>query len=107
VRLPAIPASSILFRRFLGRPGWLGSFLSRYVTQGILRASHRELGTAPFASFGLPWHTHSRKDLQPIAAGKALELVFDLLPTAFQFTKDSRIRIAVAFADVAISTRRF
>jgi hypothetical protein len=26
-------------------------------------------------------------------------LVFDLLPTAFQFTKGSRMRIAVAFAD--------
>jgi putative CocE/NonD family hydrolase len=72
---------------------------SRYVTQGNLRASHRALGVAPFASFGLPWHTHAKQDLEPIATGEAFELVFDLLPTAFQFAEDSRIRIAVDFAD--------
>jgi putative CocE/NonD family hydrolase len=72
---------------------------SRYVTQGNLRASHRALGVAPFVSFGLPWHSHARKDVQPIVTGKAFELVFDLLPTAYQFTKGSRIRIAITLAD--------
>src|SRR5947208_3934155 len=29
---------------------------SSYVTEGVLRASHRRLGTAPYDNLDLPWH---------------------------------------------------
>jgi len=41
---------------------------STYITQGILRASHRILGQAPFENFDLPWFDHFESDLQPIPA---------------------------------------
>jgi len=72
---------------------------SVYVTQGNLRASHRTPGDAPFENFGLPWYDHFEGDLQPIPSGEPVELVFDLLPTAYEFSEGKRIRITIAFAD--------
>jgi len=72
---------------------------STYVTEGNLRASHRALGRASFENLGLPWHNHFKSELQAIPAGEPMELVFDLLPTAYQFSKGRRIRVTVAFAD--------
>jgi len=72
---------------------------STYVTEGNLRASHRALAKAPFDNLGLPWHNHFKGELQAIPAGEPIELVLDLLPTAFEFSKGRRIRITVAFAD--------
>ena len=72
---------------------------SIYVTEGNLRASHGALGKASFENFGLPWHNHFKSELQAIPAGEPMELVFDLLPTAFEFSKGKRIRVTVAFAD--------
>jgi len=72
---------------------------SAYVTEGILRASHRALGKASFENLGLPWHNHFKSEVQAIPAGEPIELVFDLLPTAYQFSKGKRIRVTVAFAD--------
>lgn len=70
-----------------------------YITQGILRASHRTPGQAPFENLGLPWFDHFESELQPIPAGEPFELVFDLFPTAYQFSEGNQIRITVAFAD--------
>jgi putative CocE/NonD family hydrolase len=72
---------------------------STYITEGNLRASHRALGRAPFENFGLPFHTHFKSDQQPIPTGEPVELVFDLLPTAYRFEKGKQIRITIAFAD--------
>jgi uncharacterized protein len=72
---------------------------STYISEGELRASHRLLGVAPFDNFGLPWRDHLQSELQPIAVGEPIELVFDLRPTAWQFPKESQIRITIAFAD--------
>ena len=72
---------------------------SIYVSQGNLRASHRTPSQAPFENFNLPWYNHFQSELQPIVAAEPLKLVFDLLPTAYQFSKGNRIRITIAFAD--------
>jgi hypothetical protein len=72
---------------------------STYVTEGLLRASHRASGKTPFENHGLPWHNHFKSELQGIPSGEPIELVFDLLPTAYQFSKGKRIRVTVAFAD--------
>jgi len=49
--------------------------------------------------FGLPWSNHFQSELQPILAGEPFKLMFDLRPTAWQFSPGRQIRIAVAFAD--------
>jgi putative CocE/NonD family hydrolase len=72
---------------------------STYVTQGSLRASHRALGLAPFNNLDLPYHTHFASDLLPVPAGEPIELVFDLLPTAWRFPAGHSLRIVIAFAD--------
>jgi putative CocE/NonD family hydrolase len=72
---------------------------STYITEGNLRASHRKLSRAPFNNLGLPYHSHFKSDLAPIAAWEPVDLIFSLLPTSYRFRKGNRIRIAVAFAD--------
>jgi putative CocE/NonD family hydrolase len=72
---------------------------STYITEGSLRASHRTLGQAPYDMLGLPYHTHFQSELKPIPAGEPVELVFDLLPTAYQFQQGRRIRLVIACAD--------
>jgi putative CocE/NonD family hydrolase len=76
-----------------------GSGKSTYISEGDLRASHRKLTKAPFNNLGLTYHSHYQSDLAPIPAGEPFELVFNLLPTSYQFHKGSRIRITVVFAD--------
>jgi len=76
-----------------------GSGRSTYITEGTLRASHRKLSKAPYNNLGLPYHSHYKSDLEPIPAGKPLELVFSLLPTSYRFHKGRRIRITVVCAD--------
>jgi putative CocE/NonD family hydrolase len=72
---------------------------STYITQGSLRASHRLLSPCPFDNLGLPWRNHFQSELMPLPAGEPVELVFDLLPTSYLFSKGKSIRIAIAFAD--------
>jgi putative CocE/NonD family hydrolase len=72
---------------------------STYITEGCLRASNRTLGQAPYEYFGLPFRTFYESDQQRIPSGEPAELVFDLLPTAYQFMAGKHIRVALAFAD--------
>lgn len=72
---------------------------STYVSQGNLRASHRTLSPAPFNNLELPWHNHFQSELQPIPPREPIELVFDLLPTAYHFPVGHSLRISIAFAD--------
>jgi len=71
---------------------------SSYVTEGVLRASHRKLGTPPFDNFGLPWPRSHQEDVAPLPAEPA-ELVFDLHPTAKRFRTGHRIRVTLQGAD--------
>jgi putative CocE/NonD family hydrolase len=73
---------------------------STFITQGNLRASHRDFSKAPFNNLGLPYHRHYKSDLTPIPAGEPVELVFDLMPTSHLFRAGNRIRITVTCADV-------
>lgn len=71
---------------------------SIYVTEGVLRASHRRLATPPFKNFGLPWPASGTADQSPLPAEPA-ELVFDLHPTAKRFRQGHRIRVTIQGAD--------
>lgn len=72
---------------------------STYLTEGILRASHRVLGKAPYNNLGLPYHRYYKSDLVSIPAGDPVELVFDLLPISYQFRAGNRMRISITCAD--------
>jgi len=72
--------------------------VSAYVSEGVLRASHRTLARPPFQNFGLPWPRSYDSDVTPLP-DEPTELVFDLLPTAKRFRAGHRIRITVQGAD--------
>jgi len=72
---------------------------STYLTEGVLRTSHRKMSNPPYQNLGLPHHSHYQSDLEPIMAEKPVELVFSLLPISYRFLRGNRIRVTVAFAD--------
>ena len=73
----------------------------RYVTEGVLRALHRKLSPCPpNYSASWPYHSCNCGDAAPLVPGRPEEIVVVLLPTAWNFAKGSRIRLAIAGADV-------
>lgn len=73
--------------------------VSLYVTEGVLRASHRAGHAPPFDNLGLPYHRSLEIDMEPLQAGTPVELVFDLFPTATVFDAGNRIRVTITGAD--------
>lgn len=73
---------------------------SRYVTEGMLRASHRDTTTPPWDNLGLPWHRSNRSDLKPLVRGQVARLTFVLQPTATLFNQGHRLRVSITGADV-------
>jgi hypothetical protein len=71
---------------------------SGYVTEGVLRASHRKLAQPPFKNFGLPWPRSYEVDVAPLP-DRPTELIFDLHPTAKRFRAGHRIRVTIQGAD--------
>ena len=72
---------------------------SLYVSEGVLRASHRAQSEPPFDNVGLPYHRSYEKDVVPLEAGEVVALDFDLLPTSNLFNVGHRIRVAITCAD--------
>jgi putative CocE/NonD family hydrolase len=72
---------------------------SHYISEGVLRASHRALADPPWNYQGLPYHRSFASDLQPLPADEPVELVFDLQPTSNIFDAGHHIRIRVSAAD--------
>ncbi|MFN0180819.1 MAG: CocE/NonD family hydrolase [Gemmatimonadales bacterium] len=73
---------------------------SRYVSEGMLRASHRDTTTAAWDNLGLPWQRHFSNDPKPLVPEQVVELTFDLQPTATVFNAGHRLRVTIAGADV-------
>ncbi len=73
---------------------------SRYVSEGMLRASHGTPAKAPWDNLDLPWHMNQKGDVKPMVPGKMVELEFSLEPTATVFNAGHRIRVTIAGADV-------
>ena len=71
---------------------------SQYVTEGVLRASHRALSDAPWNNLGLPFHSGRTADIEPLP-DEPVELLFDLHPTAKCFPAGHQIRLCIACAD--------
>jgi putative CocE/NonD family hydrolase len=64
-----------------------------------LAASHRRLSQAPYANFGLPWHSGRSTDVQAMVPGQAELLEFSLLPNAWVFRAGHRMRLTITGAD--------
>jgi tetratricopeptide (TPR) repeat protein len=69
----------------------------RHVTEGQLRALHRE--SHGVEATGVPLRTFRRDDGCPIEPGVVTELRFDLLPTSWLFAPGHRLRLALSGAD--------
>jgi putative CocE/NonD family hydrolase len=85
-----------------------GKGASRYVTEGMLRASDRATADPGYDTAGLPYHRGNRADRDDLAPGQPVELVFDLYPTSTLFAAGHRIRVTVTGADKtnAVTPRR-
>ena len=73
----------------------------RYLTDGVMKASHRKRGTPFYEKLGLPWSSSTKADVdaaEPLTTSVA-ELTFDLQPTANLFEAGHRIRIVITGAD--------
>lgn len=71
-----------------------------YVTEGELRALHRKLSDPGVEQInGLPYRTFKRTDALPLKPREVAKLVFDFLPTSYEFQKGHRIRLALAGND--------
>ena len=75
--------------------------VSRRITDGILRTSHRALSEPAFNNLGLPYHRHFKEDVKPLPKGEPVELIFDLLPISKVFNAGNRIRVTVTCADAS------
>jgi putative CocE/NonD family hydrolase len=71
----------------------------RYVTEGVLRASLRKLGQAPYDNLGLPYQRCYAEDAEPLPTDAPAEVVMDLIPTALVFDAGHRLRLTVTGAD--------
>ena len=69
-----------------------------YVTEGVLRLSHRATRPAPFTSPVL-YHSHERADHQPLEPGTPVDFAMDLYPTSYWIRAGHRLRIGIAGAD--------
>jgi putative CocE/NonD family hydrolase len=73
--------------------------VSTYITEGVLKASHRALSAPPWNIMGLPFHAGHEQGLAPLPPGEPIEQVFDLQPTSNVFDAGHRIRVTITGAD--------
>jgi putative CocE/NonD family hydrolase len=77
-----------------------------YVTEGILRAIHRQVSDEEplYAVLG-PYHSFERADAAPLVPGEVAEIRFNLYATSVLIKEGHRIRIAVAGHDASLFAR--
>ena len=77
-----------------------GDGCSRYVTDGLLRLSHRRVDpdAEPWRSLGVPFHPGRRADHAPLVPGEVADVVLDLYATSHRFRAGHRIRLTVVGA---------
>jgi hypothetical protein len=72
----------------------------RYVTEGTLRALHREgLSTSPDYVASWPVNTFDRASAKLLVPGEPARLTFALLPVSWTFAAGSRIRLSIGGSD--------
>jgi putative CocE/NonD family hydrolase len=77
-----------------------------YVTEGQLRAIHRQVSTRPPPyCMQVPYHTFKAADARPLVPGQVAELSFGLLPTSVLIRKGHRIQVGIAGHDAGTFVR--
>ena len=72
----------------------------RYVTEGLLRALHREGGShSPDYVATWPVNTYDRASSRLMVPGEPARLTFALLPVSWTFAEGSRIRLSISGSD--------
>lgn len=72
----------------------------RYITEGMLRALHRELSPCPDDYVTCwPFRDYTRKQAKRVPIGERHDYVIPLLPTAWTLAAGSRLRVSIAGAD--------
>jgi putative CocE/NonD family hydrolase len=78
---------------------------SRFVTNGMIRASNRALATcSPWSELGIPYHRCWDVDARPLNPGEIVELAFDLYPISYVFRRGNRIRVTITGANLPLYT---
>jgi putative CocE/NonD family hydrolase len=73
---------------------------SHYVTEGMLRALHRNLSEpSPTYRTTWPYRAFTRAEARPLVPGEAVSIDFALLPVSWQFPAGHRVGLAIAGAD--------
>jgi putative CocE/NonD family hydrolase len=76
---------------------------SRFVTNGMIRASNRALSTrSPWTDLGIPYHRCWDVDAKIITPGEIVELAFDIYPVSYVFRRGNRIRVTITGANAPI-----
>jgi putative CocE/NonD family hydrolase len=77
-----------------------------YVTEGVLRALHRNISTAhsPYRTT-YPYRTYSMHDAELLVPGQTATLTFQLQATSVLFRTGHRVRLALAGADSGMFLR--
>ena len=71
-----------------------------YVTEGVLRAIHRDWNRAvPNARGSVPSRSFLGAFADPLVPGNPAELSFELLPISYRFSAGSAVRVAISGAD--------
>ena len=76
-----------------------GAGVSHYITEGVLRVSHRESFEVPWNNLGLPYQPGRSADPKALSNAPT-EIKLDLIPTAQIFNVGHRLRLTVMGADV-------
>lgn len=72
----------------------------RYITEGLLRASHRQTEPCPPEyRTTWPYRAHRRADAERLVPGEPVTLDFALLPVAWTLAAGSRLRVSLAGGD--------
>jgi hypothetical protein len=73
--------------------------VSHYVSDGVIRASHRALSSqSPWDEMGVPYHRSYIRDYAELP-NHPVELVFNLFPISHVFHKGNRMRVTITCSD--------
>lgn len=77
-----------------------------YITEGIMRAAHREISSTvpPYYVFG-PHHSFMKKDMKDMPVGVPEHFVISFLPTSIVLKKDQRIRLSITLREGSMFPR--
>lgn len=73
---------------------------SHYITEGVLRASHRKsFSPPPFDTLGIPYNRSYREDLAPLVIDEPVILEFGFMGTSILIDEGHRLRVTITGAD--------